>query len=136
VRDMLYIYGGSERQQQLAQSMAMFMCKKYNIFPTIEINFKRLSQEASVGGCVECDDNEYEIDIKRSLKQRPMLVTLAHELMHVKQYELGELTQNSQSHLPYWDRPCEKEAHGAEDALFDEWARLNNFSEKKWAQYT
>lgn len=132
---MLYINGGSIRQQQLAQSMAMFMCKKFSVFPGIEIRFKRMTKRQEMGNVVECEDNEYEIDIKRNMKQRDMLITLAHELMHVKQYELGELTQKSEAHLDYWDRPCEKEAHGAEDALFDEWARLNNVSNKKWTQY-
>ena len=43
--------------------------------------------------------------------------TLAHELVHVKQFARGELTENLQywkgkdhSETEYWDQPWEKEA--------------------------
>jgi hypothetical protein len=83
---------------------------------------------------VQVDNGEYEIDIKRSLRLRDLLTTLAHEIVHVKQYELGQLAQNSESHIEYWDRPSEIEAHGRETGLFIRWAEENNLASKKWTQ--
>lgn len=131
---MIYIQGGSKSQQKYAYSMAEFVCKKFNIDPNVEIYFRRLTNDRSLGGCVALDDNEYEIDIKRSLRMRDMLTTLAHEMVHVKQYELGQLTQENEAHYDYWDKPSEIEAHGRETGLFVKWAEENNLAHKKWTQ--
>ena len=63
-----------------------------------------------------------------------MLTTLAHELVHVKQYELGQLTQNNESDYNYWDKPSEIEAHGREIGLFITWAENHKLANKKWTQ--
>jgi len=131
---MIYIQGGTKRQRELAEDMTVFMFRKFNMYPDVEIAFKRLTNETTLGAVVE-DEGEYFIELKRSLSQRNMLVTLAHELTHVKQYEYGELTQTSDVGIDYWERPSELEAHAIEDALFDEWARINELDNKKWAQY-
>ena len=136
IRDsiMITVNGATTSQYDYAESMAIFVCRKFNIYPEIEINFRRLTNDQSVGGCVQLDDGEYEIDIKRSLRLREMLTTLAHELVHVKQYEHGELTQTSNRGCDYWDRPSEIEAHGREHGLFIMWAEEHNLSHKKWTQ--
>ena len=130
---MIYVQGGTKAQRKYAYSMAEFVCNKFNINPDIEISFRRLTNDRSLGGCVELDNNEYEIDIKRSLRMREMLVTLAHEMVHVKQYELQQRDPN-ESKLDYWDQPSEIEAHGRETGLFVRWAEENNLSHKKWTQ--
>ena len=88
---MIYVQGGSKAQRKYAYSIAEFVCNKFNINPDIEIYFRRLTNDRCLGGCVRFDAHEYEIDIKRSLRLRDLLTTLAHELVHVKQYELGQL---------------------------------------------
>jgi hypothetical protein len=131
---MITVVGGTSSQRKYAYSMAQFVCNKFNINPDIEISFRRLTNCHSLGGCVDMGDNEYEIDIKRSLRMRDMLTTLAHELVHVKQYELGELTQDNEAEYDYWDKPSEIEAHGRETGLFVTWAEQNNLGNKKWTQ--
>ena len=131
---MITINGGTTSQREYAFSMASFVCNKFGINPDIEINFRRLTNCTTLGGCVQLDDNEYEVDIKRSLRLREMLTTLAHELVHVKQYELGQLTQNSDNDFDYWDKPSEIEAHGREAGLFIRWAEQNEVANKKWTQ--
>jgi hypothetical protein len=131
---MIYVQGGTKQQRKYAYSMAEFVCDKFNINPDIEISFRRLTKCNSLGGCVELEDNEYEIDVKRSLRMREMLTTLAHELVHVKQYELGQLTQDNETEYDYWDKPSEIEAHGRETGLFITWAEQNNLGHKKWTQ--
>jgi len=81
---------------------------------------------------VQIDNHEYEIDIKRSLRLRDMLTTLAHELVHVKQYELGQY--KNEEEFGYWDKPSEIEAHGRETGLFITWAEQNKLAHKKWTQ--
>ena len=93
----------------ISRMVMSFVCNKFGINPDIEINFRDLLI-VQPGGCVQLDDNEYEVDIKRSLRLREMLTTLAHELVHAKQYELGQLTQNSDNDFDYWDKPSEIEA--------------------------
>ena len=131
---MITVVGGTQAQRNYAYSMIEFVCNKFSIYPDIEVSFRRLDNCTSLGGCVYLGDNEYEIDIKRSLRMRDMLTTLAHELVHVKQYELGELTQDNEAKYDYWDRPSEIEAHGRETGLFVRWAEENNLAHKKWTQ--
>lgn len=133
VKSMIYVEGGTKRQRELAENMTTFLFHKFNMYPDVEIAFKRLTNDPAVGAVVELDD-EYHIEIKRSLRQRDMLVTLAHELVHVKQYERGELTQTTNAGIDYWDRPSEIEAHKLEAVLFDEWVKVNQLENTKWVQ--
>ena len=80
---MITVNGGSRNQRKYAFSMAQFVCQKFNISPTIEINFRRMSKDPNYGYCCDLEDNEYEIDIKRTLNMRNMLTTLAHELVPI-----------------------------------------------------
>jgi hypothetical protein len=133
---MIYINGGTKNQRRYAESLAEFVFNKFGIDPDVEINFRRMTNENAVGGCVELEDHEYEVDVKRSLRMREMLVTLAHELVHVKQYETGTLTQDNETGIDYWDRPSEIEAHGRETGLFVRWAEANNLAHLKWTHET
>ena len=128
----IVIDGGSRSQQKHIMSMVMFFKKKFKIDPYIEIYFRGDSH--SLGGCIEIDDGEYQIDLRRSMRLKEMLMTLAHELVHVKQYEYGELTQNCEINIPYWDKPSEIEAYGRELGLFITWAEENNLGNKAWTQ--
>lgn len=75
---------------------------------------------------------EFEIEIEKDRPIDELLVTLAHEMVHLKQFATRELTS---SHVPahisrwqgreinenlvnYWDLPWEIEAHGRERGLF------------------
>lgn len=69
---------------------------------------------------------EFDIYVKKSASVRFMLMTLAHECVHLKQYAMGELQE---SHLVwrgvkmdpdinYWESPWEIEAFGRERGLY------------------
>lgn len=82
-------------------------------------------------------NNQFKIEIDTNLSRKKQLITLGHELVHVKQYinnELGEnLIKNNMSmtkwkgayfneeDAEYWDWPWEIEAHGREYGLFKRW---------------
>lgn len=71
----------------------------------------------------------FEIVIDSSVSQKNMLLSLCHEMVHVKQFAYGELNLHcdhalwlekklDQDQIDYWDRPWEIEAHGRERGLF------------------
>ena len=46
---MITVNGGSNTQRKYAFSIASYVCNKFNITPTIEINFRRMSNDTSYG---------------------------------------------------------------------------------------
>jgi len=128
------VYGGTANQRRYAHSMAIFVCEKFGISPSIEISFRRMTNDPNYGYACQLEGNEYEIDVKRTLDMRTMLTTLAHELIHVKQYQQGELTQDNEQGIDYWDRPSEIEAHGRETGLFIRWCEQERLGHLKWTR--
>ena len=128
------INGGTANQRKYAYSMVQFVCEKFGIMPNIEISFKRMTNDLNYGFACQLEGNDYEIDVKRTLDMRTMLTTLAHELIHVKQYARGELTQDNEAGIDYWDRPSEVEAHGRETGLFIRWCEKERLGHLKWTQ--
>lgn len=82
------------------------------------------------------DDNfnprEFIISISSSMGYQNTFLTLAHEMVHVKQYAMGELRDVLRGPTPqrwlnapidsdnieYWDLPWEIEAYGREKGLY------------------
>jgi hypothetical protein len=64
---------------------------------------------------------------------RDMLTTLAHELVHVKQYVKKEMPEDI-TEGDYWDRDFEIEAHGRETGLFIRWCEKEQLGHLKWTQ--
>lgn len=73
----------------------------------------------------------FEIEIDSTNSERQILLNLAHEMVHVKQFSLGELKDGlrpattvwqgvevDDNQVDYWDTPWEIEAHGREKGLF------------------
>ena len=61
----------------------------------VEVYLKDLTKDNVHGWCVDSSefpgfgDNEYEIEIEETLNDDDMLVTLCHEMVHIKQYSEG-----------------------------------------------
>jgi hypothetical protein len=85
--------------------------------------------------CLWEDNNvrgkEFTITIDKTLSKKAMLFALAHEMVHVKQYAKGELsdylkvnkckwfgTRYDLDKVDYWEYPWEIEAHGRERGLY------------------
>jgi|TARA_B000000609_G_scaffold107883_1_gene83106 hypothetical protein len=150
----VYIRGGSKRQKQLVRSMAEFCHQK--LMPrmgSIIVNFqlKNFGRDDSLGYCIPEDNadphrpREFEIEIHKNQRNRRLLETVAHEMVHVKQFARGELYENSANKHrwqgtwlnkdpEYWDAPWEIEAHGREIGLFVQWAEKNKLGHLKWTQ--
>ena len=89
--------------------------------------------------CMWEDNNrksrEFILSVNPILGKRSMLMTLAHEMVHVKQYAKGELVDftnkdcmikcrwkgdlyDLKKNDDYWEHPWEIEAHGREKGLY------------------
>lgn len=100
----------------------------------LEISFLKLSSD--IGSCNTLDDKykprEFEIFLSRGMTRRDILMTLAHEMVHVKQFARRELANfDTRNHpvymgkkLPikdmhYYDYPWEIEAYGRSVGLLE-----------------
>ena len=142
---MITVTGGKPKQRRYVESMVQFCID--TLMPrmrTLDITIKLKTFKGAYGYCLETDNNRtFEIEVHRDLKLRTLLETVAHEMVHVKQYARRELhpvnntwcgkTYNPEK-VSYWDLPWEIEAHGRECGLFVRWAEKERLAHKKWTQ--
>ena len=140
----LTIKGGKPNQRAYVESMVEFCIE--TLMPrmsTLDISVKLCAPQGAMGYCLETDNNRtFEIEVDRSMKLRKLLETVAHEMVHVKQYARRELhpvhetwcgkTYNPKK-VSYWDLPWEIEAHGREVGLFVRWAEKHGYT-AAWTQ--
>lgn len=112
--------------------MSRRLLRNISIEILLEPNLVR--NESDQAYCVNISDSgaarEFEISIDAGLGKRAMLLALAHEMVHVKQYAQGELKYNRKERLHrfqgkkyhpnylYWEQPWEIEAFGRELGLY------------------
>jgi len=118
---------------------------KLNILVSFEKDlFERTNQYAN---CIWEDEHyrpfDFSIQIDPNQKIQLLLNSLAHELVHVKQWAKGEFYQlqrersvykfNGQkfdtTKIDYWDTPWEIEAHGRAIGLVVQWVRQNKLTD-------
>lgn len=150
------IKGGTKTQKKHAESIVRFTVKK--LMPrmnNLEINLhlkKFTKDNDTYGYALPTDDadadrpREFDLEINTDTRLRRILETVAHEMVHVKQFARGELYQSSrtakhrwmgkwiQKDPDYWDQPWEIEAAGRECGLFVRWAESNGLGHKAWTK--
>jgi len=140
--------GGSADQRKAVNSIARFaahklMSKRLADSLTVRINInKDLFAKEGVYGDIEPLDHDsrrpkdFRVRADGSMRLRPLLETIAHEMVHVKQYARDEMREVRKAGLTvnrfngkyypewmnYWEQPWEIEAHGREKGLFEMWA--------------
>ena len=147
--------GGSKTQKKYVKSMADFCGEKLlgsRLYPKIELRIELvknlMKNEKIYGDAIWEDDERYpkEFTIRADASQplRRVLETIAHEMVHVKQYAKDELHEYTMKkghrykgeffpdNLDYWDEPWEIEAHGREVGLFVRWAEKHKLGKRKW----
>ena len=154
---MITVTGGSKKQREYAEGIAAFFL--YKLLPRMQdlditITLKPFGKDSQAYGyCMPTDDCEtydrprsFELEINNKLRLRRLLETVAHEMVHVKQYARGELYQGIrvnkhrwqgewlEDDIDYWDLPWEIEAHGREIGLFVRWAEDAGLAGKGWTQ--
>jgi len=88
----------------------------------ITIRFKNVMDDDAWGYCIG-DFWDAEIQINRTIPFEDQMQTLAHEMVHAKQFLRKELDGNSwkkrnYDHIEYEDQPWEKEANKLEKKLY------------------
>ena len=102
---------------------------------TINLKKNLLSKEGNEGSAIWDDDGvrprEFTIELDSTVKIRNLLITLAHEMVHIKQWAKGEMYEYVKSPMVrfhktkfelddtnYWEYPWEIEAFGRQLGLF------------------
>jgi len=154
---IINIEGGNKQLRELSESIAEFCAsklfsKKLSHTLTLDIELsKTLLKEDGILGEIDFDDSnhrpkEFTMTVDCSVSKRKIMETIAHEMVHLKQYAKGELVDLERcgsttwqrtkinSETNYWDLPWEVEAHGKELGLFVRWAEHNHLGNQDWTQ--
>ena len=149
---ILHVKGSNKAIRMLVESATRFYAEKLmgkrlteNLKITVNLKRNLLSKEGLEGSAVWEDDSyrprEFIVEIDSTVKVRNLLLTLAHEMVHVKQWAKDEMYEylntigmvrfkGEKVHLDsleYWDQPWEIEAYGKQLGLFIRYCEYMNF---------
>jgi hypothetical protein len=116
------VTGGNQTQRTLVEDVVMFTLK--SLLPRIrnieiDVALKKLPGDVA-GYCLELDSHrEFEIELDKTLSIRDLVLTVCHEMVHVKQYFRKEMDacgrrwkkKEISNDTPYMELPWEKEAY-------------------------
>ena len=120
------VTGSNKTKRDIAYNVVHYMIKR--LMPRlrnieVEVKLKKLDGDC-VGYCLMGDNNrEFELEIDKNLNIKDLVMTLCHEMVHVKQYVRREMddwngvavarwkNKTVQPGTPYYDLPWEKEAY-------------------------
>ena len=119
----------------------------------ITINLKRgmLKKDDVEGTCIWDDwedlrktPRDFTIELDSGVTIRNILVNLAHEMVHMKQWVKGDMYEYSNPHMvrfmkkkydmsdiSYWDYPWEIEAFGRQLGLFIRWCETEGIADRE-----
>ena len=131
---------GTVSKQEIANALHFYAeyLMSQRLLRNIEIDIvlekNLIRNEGDQAYCVNVSDagaaRKFEISIDSGMGKRALLIALAHEMVHVKQYAKGELQYLSSKKLQrfqgkeyhpdfmYWEKPWEIEAFGRELGLY------------------
>jgi prolyl oligopeptidase PreP (S9A serine peptidase family) len=108
----------------------------------LTVKFKQMRKKERLEGTTTWEDDnhkprEFLIEIDKEMPLETIIITLCHELVHVKQMAKGEMKDlfrgphdmlwrgtrlnTRKMKTPYWDWPWEIEAFGREEGLYIMW---------------
>ena len=152
------VRGGDAETRKLVRSIAHWVSRKsmdvrLRTSGTVNIVIQKdLYLKEKVQGLSWIDDEEYrprkfKIQVEEQSKLRHMLETIAHEMIHIKQWASGDMYEYSDGYrtkfkkkayntkkMDYWDAPWEVEAHGKEVGMFVRWSEEEGYNKKPWAK--
>lgn len=126
----------SKNLKKLLQTLGEFYANELNLtkskYKVFICTDKNLRKEGSSGLCAKTGDREITISLYSRLTPAEIMITLAHEMVHVKQFARGhyksELKRGGKSAHHFWmgnktvksymNRPWEIEAYKRQDELF------------------
>ena len=154
---LITVKGGRQHQRADLETAAYFFAQRLmhpNLIRRLNINIAVVSKLNMLGVCDTTENDrgnyrEFDITIRQTNDDRDIVQTLAHEMVHVKQYSTGELSAtgilvsiagrliyttqwNGKTWLPrnnecqYYDSPWEINAYGMEVGLYHKWSTRND----------
>ena len=155
---ILNIKGSNKDYRKLIESAAYYYAEKLigkRLLKTIKINInlKRgmVKKDGAEGTCIWDDwedlrktPREFTIELDCGVTIRNILINLAHEMVHMKQWVKGDMYEYSNSHMvrfmkkkydmseiAYWDYPWEIEAYGRQLGLFIRWCESEGIANRE-----
>jgi len=125
---VLFTLKGNIKNKHIVDQFMINLMKHYRMHTRksgiINVKFKTTLENDYMGLCTG-DRRNVSIWISRDQTFLNQMRTLAHEMVHAKQFLRGELHEDGHrwkgvdcSDLKYAEQPCEIEAWGTEDTLF------------------
>ena len=140
---LLHINGSTKKVRKIVEQAAWYYAEKLmgkRLMAGLEININLknnlLAKEGNEGSTIWEDtgyrSRDFTIELDTTVKIRNLLITLAHEMVHVKLWAKDEMFEymntmglvrfkGEKIHLEltdYWDYPWEIEAYGKQLGLF------------------
>ena len=140
---LLHVKGSNKALRKMVELATWYYAEKLmgkRLMGSLEltINLKKnlLSKAGNEGSAIWEDDGfrpkEFTIELDTTVKIRNLLITLAHEMVHIKQWAKDEMYEymnvaglvrfkGEKVHMiitNYWDYPWEIEAYGKQLGLF------------------
>lgn len=153
------VLGGNKKQRKNVESLVNYcadrmMSKRLSNGIKLDVRLSRtyLKKHGDYGCCEWQDDpfrpKEFKIWVDSAQDPRDFYSTIAHEMVHLKQFAKGELTDLMRSKKikwssasgseyydfegeddAYWDLPWEIEARGREEGLVVRWIDAEDINE-------
>lgn len=111
---------------QLVKKFVEWLCDELQIRPRNLEVYAQDDLEGALGLCMDVSDDEFMILVKTEHRDiGDYFVTIAHEMIHVKQYLKENLGHwlDSCSDIPYMQRWWEVEAFGESGPLVEKFAK-------------
>ena len=152
---IIHVKGSNKAVRKLVEIAAWYYAEKLmgkRLINNLEINInlkRSLYEKDKTEGTAIWEDEsgrpkEFTIELDCNTKVRNILITLAHEMVHVKQWAKNEMyeyckgaevrfmkTKYDMNDLNYWDFPWEIEAYGKQLGLFIRFCEANGFAERE-----
>jgi len=135
-----YVSGGTKKQRQIVSdafdfAMRELMPRKKNL--DVEISLRKFDEDAD-GWHLLIEKGEHEVDLKKDLSTDDLVTALFHEMVHVRQYERGQLKDNGivkswegEEYIyvfstvdEYMQFPWEEEAYRLQEELWNKWIQM------------
>lgn len=144
--NVIRIRGGRKVQRQLIESAMQFAL--YKLLPRtmsldVDVHLNRHIDGAE-GYCLSEDHKTFELEIDPRLSDKELVLTVFHEMVHVRQYFKRQLRDEAFGNVKSWlgkmycedtvgyrKLPWEKEAFKLQEALFKQFAKPQPVAKRK-----
>lgn len=133
IRDAVYFYLRKLLGKSMSQKITLYILIEKDLLKTYEM-YAAISPLET-----ETRPKHYELEIDAKLPKKQFLVSLAHEMIHLKQFAKDQMKDLEskrmtrwlgeyyiEENLDYWSRPWEKEAHDNEIPLYQSYLAEKN----------